>query len=293
MAGFVNRPFVVLVVTFFLLWLAAWIGGRFGLRQDESSEGVRQDFGVIQSATLTLLGLIIGFTFSMAIGRYDQRKLYEEAEANAIGTEYVRADLLAPDEASKVRELLRKYTDLRVAVLHNARPGRTESDQFADDSNTKPALDHSFADGDRAAYAGPSTGRCRNERCIELARVHAGSMVEPHSGGSVVLDVRDCGARQSAGWVWSAQGEGEAFYDASAGSGHFVFSDCRYRQPETWGDPGAPAEHGESAGGVQYAAVVAWSRSRDRLGRWELIWKQSDGHSPATEEKTGWRPRQC
>ncbi len=114
MAGFVNRPFAVLVVTFFLLWLAAWIGGRFGLRQDESSEGVRQDFGVIQSATLTLLGLIIGFSFSMAIGRYDQRKLYEEAEANAIGTEYVRADLLAPDEASKVRELLRKYTDLRV-----------------------------------------------------------------------------------------------------------------------------------------------------------------------------------
>ncbi len=114
MADFVNRPFVVLVVTFFLLWFVAWIGGRFGLRQDDSSESVRQDFGVIQSATLTLLGLIIGFTFSMAIGRYDQRKLYEEAEANAIGTEYVRADLLPPDEASKVRELLRKYTDLRV-----------------------------------------------------------------------------------------------------------------------------------------------------------------------------------
>ncbi len=41
-----------------------------------------------------LLGLIIGFSFSMAISRYDQRKNYEEAEANAIGTEYVRADLL-------------------------------------------------------------------------------------------------------------------------------------------------------------------------------------------------------
>jgi hypothetical protein len=114
MAGFVNRPYIVLVVTFFLLWLAAWIGGRFGLRQDDSSESVRQDFGVIQSATLTLLALIIGFSFSMAIGRYDQRKIYEEAEANAIGTEYVRADLLPPEEASKVRELLRQYTDLRV-----------------------------------------------------------------------------------------------------------------------------------------------------------------------------------
>jgi hypothetical protein len=40
----------------------------------------------------TLLGLIIGFTCSMATGRYEQRKNYEEAEANAIGTEYVWAD---------------------------------------------------------------------------------------------------------------------------------------------------------------------------------------------------------
>ena len=42
----------------------------------------------MQAATLTLLGLIIGFSFSMAIGRYDLRRTYEEAEANAIGTEY-------------------------------------------------------------------------------------------------------------------------------------------------------------------------------------------------------------
>ena len=114
MAIFVNRPLVVFVVTFFLLWFASWIGGQFGLRRSDFSEDMRSDFGVIQSATLTLLGLIIGFSFSMAIGRYDLRKSYEEAEANAIGTEYVRADLLSPDEASVVRGLLREYTDLRV-----------------------------------------------------------------------------------------------------------------------------------------------------------------------------------
>jgi hypothetical protein len=63
---------------------------------------------------LTLLGLIIGFSFSMATGRYDQRKNFEEAEANAIGTEYVRADLLPADEASRVRALLREYTGERI-----------------------------------------------------------------------------------------------------------------------------------------------------------------------------------
>jgi hypothetical protein len=66
------------------------------------------------SATLTLLGLLIGFSFSMAISRYDQRKNYEEAEANAIGTEYVRADLLPTVDAAKVRALLRSYIDQRI-----------------------------------------------------------------------------------------------------------------------------------------------------------------------------------
>ena len=65
-------------------------------------------------ATLTLLSLLIGFSFSMAVSRYDQRKNYEEAEANAIGTDYVRADLLPAVDAARVHELLKKYTDQRV-----------------------------------------------------------------------------------------------------------------------------------------------------------------------------------
>ncbi len=123
MAILVNRPFVVLVVTFFLLWFAAWIGGRFGLHRSDLSEDMRVDFGVIQSATLTLLGLIIGFSFSMAIGRYDLRKTYEEAEANAIGTEYVRADLLPAAAAAQVRGLLRQYTDLRIRFYNTRNSG--------------------------------------------------------------------------------------------------------------------------------------------------------------------------
>src|SRR5882672_6769155 len=75
---------------------------------------MRPDFSVILAASLTLLGLIIGFSFSMATARYDMRKTYEEAEANAIGTEYVRADLLGPAEASQLRGLLKQYTELRI-----------------------------------------------------------------------------------------------------------------------------------------------------------------------------------
>jgi len=77
-------------------------------------ENEREDFGIIMAAVLTLLGLIIGFSFSMAISRYDQRKNLEETEANAIGTEYARADFLHGAAAARVRALLNNYLDQRL-----------------------------------------------------------------------------------------------------------------------------------------------------------------------------------
>jgi hypothetical protein len=62
---------------------------------------------LVLGATLTLLSLIVGFSFSMAVGRYDQRKNLEEEEANAIGTEYARAELLPAAAAARVRALLK------------------------------------------------------------------------------------------------------------------------------------------------------------------------------------------
>ena len=97
-----------------MLWLSGWLAATYFKRlRSEIAEG-REDFSVIQTATLTLLGLIIGFTFSMALNRYDQRKNLEEEEANAIGTEYVRADYLPDADAAKVRALLLSYLDQRV-----------------------------------------------------------------------------------------------------------------------------------------------------------------------------------
>jgi hypothetical protein len=110
----IDFPIVILAVSFISLLLAALAGGLLRKRRRSLQKDELEDFGVVQAATLTLLGLLIGFTFSMAISRYDQRKIYEEAEANAIGTEYVRADVLPVADATRVRELLRKYVDQRV-----------------------------------------------------------------------------------------------------------------------------------------------------------------------------------
>ena len=114
MSNITHYPLLVFVLSFVVLSGSASIGASFRKKRREPEEEFRQDFSVILGATLTLLGLIIGFSFSMAISRYDQRKNYEESEANAIGTEYVRADLLPGADSAKVRGLLRNYTDQRV-----------------------------------------------------------------------------------------------------------------------------------------------------------------------------------
>ena len=89
-----NHPPLLFVVSFVALWLCAWMGWLFLGKRWSLEKEIRENFGFILGASLTLLGLIIGFSFSMATDRYDMRKNYEEAEANAIGTEYLRASLL-------------------------------------------------------------------------------------------------------------------------------------------------------------------------------------------------------
>ena len=108
------HPALVCLVSFIVLWCSAQISWVFQRKLKALDEELRQDFGFILASTLTLLGLIIGFSFSMATNRYDLRKNYEEAEANAIGTEYVRADLLPASDGARVRELLRNYLDQRI-----------------------------------------------------------------------------------------------------------------------------------------------------------------------------------
>src|SRR5580658_9352084 len=108
-----DYPRVFFVFSFLTLWIAAVAGSSLRkLRPLNNDE--RSDFDLVQTAILTLLGLIIGFSFSMATSRYDLRKNYEEAEANAIGTEYLRAQFLPEADAARTRGLLKEYLAQRV-----------------------------------------------------------------------------------------------------------------------------------------------------------------------------------
>jgi hypothetical protein len=109
-----EHPYWSFLLSWVALWLAGQVGDLYRRRVQPLGQEVREDYAVALTATLTLLGLLVGFSFSMAVTRYDQRKNCEEAEANAIGTEYLRADLLPAVDATKVRELLKKYIDQRM-----------------------------------------------------------------------------------------------------------------------------------------------------------------------------------
>jgi hypothetical protein len=128
MNALVRYPLFVFVASLLLMLVSGRMGRAIGKRHRQIEDGTHQDLDLVVAATLTLLGLIIGFSFSMATNRYDQRKLYEEAEANAIGTEYVRADILPSADAAKVRTLLKEYLQQRI-LFYEAR-GAQEIDQI-------------------------------------------------------------------------------------------------------------------------------------------------------------------
>jgi len=119
-----DYPLLVFVISFALMVLSARVGDAHRKRAGAPKEEGRADTGLLLGAILTLLFLIIGFSFSMAVSRYDLRKNCEQAEAIAIGTEYSRADLLAPADAAKVKTLLKKYLDQRMLYYTTRWPGR-------------------------------------------------------------------------------------------------------------------------------------------------------------------------
>ncbi len=119
----VDHPVVVFAFSLAVLWLSVQLGILLRKKSSPLQADEAADLSLVINASLTLLALIIGFSFSMAVNRYDQRKNYEEEEANAIGTEYVRSGLLPAADAAKVQELLNRYLDQRL-LFYTVRNGR-------------------------------------------------------------------------------------------------------------------------------------------------------------------------
>ena len=106
---------------FFGMLLFLEFGRRIGLFHLAREGGLARGVGTAEGAVFGLLGLLIAFTFSGAAGRFEERRHLITEEANAIGTAYLRLDLLPAANQPELRSLFYNYTGVRAQVYLDAK----------------------------------------------------------------------------------------------------------------------------------------------------------------------------
>lgn len=111
-------PLWLVGVLFFAVLALAFRAGaafklRFGRGEAEGDDSVE---GYLLSAVLALLGLLVAFTFSLSLSRYDSRRELVVAEGNALGTAWLRSTLVPGAEGEDLRTALRGYADIRLEL---------------------------------------------------------------------------------------------------------------------------------------------------------------------------------
>jgi hypothetical protein len=110
-----SSPLLLLALVFLGLVAASEVGFRIGRwRQSRTDEGARELEDAVQTASLGLLALLLGFSFSLVVTRYDTRTDVIVREANAIGSAYHDAELLAEPYRSEMQATFRRYVVMRI-----------------------------------------------------------------------------------------------------------------------------------------------------------------------------------
>lgn len=119
-----NHPLLFFILSLLITSVAVYCGIYVFRRRTALNleVGEAKDFDTMLGATLTLLTLLIAFSFSIAINRYDVKKNYEEEEANAIGTEMLRVDFLSDKASAQAKLLLNQYLQYRIDFYNEKNP---------------------------------------------------------------------------------------------------------------------------------------------------------------------------
>lgn len=137
----------LLLVMLLVFLLVVESSFRIGRAHASRGHPLKDHVVTLQAAILGLLGLLLGFSLAMSVSRFDTRKELVLAEANAIGTTYLRAQLLPETHRQNLTALLREYVQVRLAFF---------------DAGIDPT---------QLAEANRSTARLQNQLWTELAAV--------------------------------------------------------------------------------------------------------------------------
>ena len=138
------------------------VGRRVGARRiAEDPDHALDGLGAVDGAVFALLGLLVAFTFSGAADRFLERRMLVVGEANAIGTAWLRLDLLEQSDREQVQDLFREYVDARIAGYRHL----TDSSHARRDFARSSALQTRIW---RAAVAGCQRGNSERADTILL-----------------------------------------------------------------------------------------------------------------------------
>jgi hypothetical protein len=125
---FDGAPLWLIGIALFLLLMLCFRLGLWLRGLGKHSDNRTDDEGYLLSAALALLGLLIAFTFSLALSRYDSRRLLVVQEANAISTAWLRAGLADGETGRALQQSIVRYADLRISLPQSA--NETEADRI-------------------------------------------------------------------------------------------------------------------------------------------------------------------
>lgn len=193
----------VLVVIFYI---AAEIGFRMHRRFGGGSSS--QDEGQVLSTALLVLALLLGFTFSMALGRYDERRQLVVQEANDIGTAWLRAGLAPAPHGPALQQALAEY-----ALIRQTSPLPAETAKLAAAARLRDLVWQRTAQ----AQAGLDGARAASLVAAVNAVLDTGTMREKAVAARVpgevmmLLVIFACVACFLLGYVLAAQGDRHRF----------------------------------------------------------------------------------
>ena len=118
---------------FFGMLLLFEVGRRIGtVRLARDPDGLAKGAAPVEAAVFGLLGLLLAFTFSGAASRFEERRHLIAEEANAIGTAYLRIDLLPTGTQPEIRRIFVRYLDVRVAAYRDAADATVSAARLAE-----------------------------------------------------------------------------------------------------------------------------------------------------------------